>query len=74
MRKTGGTYQPTDRTTASSEQHIAISDVEGAIKQGGSEKTGPYSEENRSEDVLESIVVILNSLDEWQESREDKAS
>ena len=79
MRKTGGTYQPMTRMFASSEQHVAILGVEGAKKRDGSGvsvETGHNSEESHSEDVLESLVAILDSLDEWQKSREgeDKVS
>ena len=82
MRKTGGTYQPMTRMFASSEQHVAILGVEGAKKRDGSDasgvsvETGHNSEESHSEDVLASLVAILDSLDEWQKSREgeDKVS
>ncbi|WP_031387690.1 hypothetical protein [Desulfonatronum thiodismutans] len=45
--------------------------LEGRGEPGGTNGVGG---ENKSEDVLEGIVAILDSLDEWQKSWDGEAS
>lgn len=73
MPKLDDALQPQEESGPSSFQIR----VEDEARENGEEEPGALVEDDEGcgcEDVLESVVAILDSLDEWQKSREGDVS